>query len=101
MISVIGALLYSALGIFTLISRVIADIYFKKWVYEPFMFWSFKVFEPLVKTMMIGSFVFAIPYFVLNIIGMVKEKRKVPYLLCMGGTLLLTLVVSGVAASYY
>lgn len=91
---------YYALGVLAMFSRLLGTSMLDAGNMDGFHFWFNKMWDTLSKTVVLLPFIGAIPNIIFNIVGMIKEKRVFPFLLCIFLPVIIWIIVAAYATAY-
>ncbi len=97
-ITVLIVIIYYILGILALVAH---EIGLSTSDYNVFAFWHNQIWDTLAPVITVGSIIGVIPYFIFNIIGMIKEKRILIFLICFILPFFMWLLVMATATAYF
>lgn len=98
-ISIAG--IYCIMGIVAVVSQSVGIKYYDEGKHELANFFYNKVWQTLSPFIIMMPIIAAIPNVVLNIVGMIKEKRIFPFLLCIFAPVIIWIVVTSLAIAYF
>lgn len=101
MIAIAVVVIYYALGILALVAHSIGMNMHSEGNFEAFKFWHNKIWDNLSMYVVMVPILGAIPNIILNIVGMIKEKRVFPFLLCIILPVFIWFIVAAVATAYF
>ena len=99
-ISVLIVVAFYAMGILALVGHEIA-LNTMKSDWDVFDFWQHKIWDVLAPIISMGGILGAIPFLIFNIIGIVVEKKALPFVLCIFLPAIIWLFVTATAIAYF